>query len=167
MYAQLNSVVVTGKNGTEVSISELKNGKNPYIIFFHGKGGPSIKLLYAFMDVYEQWNKETGLKLFVISIDNYRSISIENDIEDYNESNDTQIDFYYDEKLVIQHNQLITAYPYFLLYDGYGNAVYSKCGFNSTEGFEPQLLSILKSFKSYYSDSNGISDNPGLSDSSR
>jgi len=67
---QLPSVQIKDLNGKTIDTSTLENDGKPFIIsFFATWCKPCLRELDAIKDVYEDWQKETGVKLYAISID--------------------------------------------------------------------------------------------------
>jgi peroxiredoxin len=67
---QLPSIQLKDINGKTINTSELNNDGKPFIIsFFATWCKPCLRELEAIKEVYEEWQEETGVKLFAISID--------------------------------------------------------------------------------------------------
>ena len=78
LHAQTKSDLpnVTLKNlaGKDVNISKLSNNGNPIVITFWATWcKPCIKEHIALSDVYDDWQEETGVKIYAVSIDDSRS----------------------------------------------------------------------------------------------
>jgi cytochrome c biogenesis protein CcmG, thiol:disulfide interchange protein DsbE len=71
---KLPNVTVTDMKGNKVNTDKLFNDGNPIIISFWATWcKPCIKELTTIADIYEDWQKETGVKLYAVSIDDSRS----------------------------------------------------------------------------------------------
>jgi thiol-disulfide isomerase/thioredoxin len=69
-YSQLPSVSLKDTEGNTINTNQLNNGGKPYIIsFFALWCKPCLRELNAINELYDEWQKETGVKLIVISID--------------------------------------------------------------------------------------------------
>ena len=76
VLAQLPAVTLKTMNGTEVRTDTLSNGGKPFIIdFFATWCKPCNRELDAINEVYEEWQEETGVKIFAVSIDQAQNIN--------------------------------------------------------------------------------------------
>ena len=74
--AQLPSVTVKTMDGKTVNVDTLSNGGKPFIIdFFATWCKPCNRELDAISEVYEDWQQETGVKIFAVSIDQGQNIN--------------------------------------------------------------------------------------------
>lgn len=70
VYSQIPSVIIKNIEGKNINTGTLKNNNKPFIIsFFALWCKPCLRELNAISEVYEEWQKETGVKIFAISID--------------------------------------------------------------------------------------------------
>jgi len=76
-YAQkLPSVSLKDLDGKTINMSSYNNSDKPVIISFWATWcGPCLKELSAINEVYSQWQKETGVELVAVSIDDSRTKS--------------------------------------------------------------------------------------------
>lgn len=76
-FAQkLPSVSLKDLDGKTVNMSSYNNSDKPVIISFWATWcGPCLKELSAINEVYSQWQKETGVELVAVSIDDSRTKS--------------------------------------------------------------------------------------------
>ena len=73
--AQLPGVTLKDINGRTIKTDTLNNGGKPFIIdFFATWCHPCNRELKAINEVYEDWQKETGVKLYAVSIDQAQNI---------------------------------------------------------------------------------------------
>lgn len=76
VHAQLPKVILRDISGKTISTDTLNNGGKPFIIdFFATWCKPCNRELNAIKDDYEDWQKETGVKIFAISIDQGQNIN--------------------------------------------------------------------------------------------
>ena len=74
--AQLPSVTLKDINGKTITTDTLNNGGKPFIIdFFATWCKPCNRELTAISEVYDDWKKETGVKIFAVSIDQAQNIN--------------------------------------------------------------------------------------------
>jgi len=76
VQAQLPAVTLKTMDGKTVNTSQLSNDGKPFIIdFFATWCKPCNRELDAIAEVYEDWQKETGVKIFAVSIDQAQNIN--------------------------------------------------------------------------------------------
>lgn len=69
-HAQLPSVNLKTIDGKSVNTAELSNDGKPFVIsFFASWCKPCLRELKAINEVYADWQDETGVKLYAVSID--------------------------------------------------------------------------------------------------
>lgn len=74
--ALLPDVSIKKLNGTSFSTADLKNDGKPMIISFWATWcKPCIAELTAIAEEYDEWQKETGVKLVAVSIDDARTMN--------------------------------------------------------------------------------------------
>ncbi|MFW5595911.1 MAG: TlpA family protein disulfide reductase [Prevotella sp.] len=138
--AQLPSVTLKDINGKTVTTDTLNNGGKPFIIdFFATWCKPCNRELTAISEVYEDWQKETGVKIFAISIDQAQNINkvrplVDQEGWDYDVLLDPNSDF--------KRSLGIQMIPYVLICDGKGNIVYRHNGY--TDGAENELIEKVR-----------------------
>lgn len=71
----LPAVTLIDLEGKKVDFSSLEKEEKPVIVSFWATWcGPCLKELAAIHDVYNDWQKETGVKLIAVSIDDAKSV---------------------------------------------------------------------------------------------
>jgi cytochrome c biogenesis protein CcmG, thiol:disulfide interchange protein DsbE len=77
MRAQTNAlpnVQLKDINGKTIETGKLSNDGKPILICFWATWcGPCKKELNTYVDLYEQWAEETGVKIYAVSIDDQRT----------------------------------------------------------------------------------------------
>ena len=140
VWAQLPAVTLKTMNGVEVRTDTLSNSGKPFIIdFFATWCKPCNRELDAISEVYEEWQEETGLKIFAVSIDQAQNINkvkplVNNHNWEYDVLLDPNSDF-----LRAVGGQMI---PYTLIVDGKGKVVYKHSGY--TDGAETELIEKVR-----------------------
>jgi cytochrome c biogenesis protein CcmG, thiol:disulfide interchange protein DsbE len=127
-------------DGTKVNTSTFQNNGKPMIISFWATWcKPCKKELDAVHENYEEWVKETGVKLIAISIDDVRSSSkVVTDVK----SKGWTFEVYLDENQDFKRAMNVNNIPHTFLVDGKGKIVWSHNSY--TEGDEDQLFENVK-----------------------
>ncbi len=137
---KLPSVQIKSLDGKSVNTSTFNNNGKPIIISFWATWcKPCIKELTTIAEVYEDWQKETGVKLIAVSIDDSRSSSkvqtlVDGKAWEYEVYSDVNGDF----KRAMNVNEI----PIVFILDGSGNIVWQHSSFS--EGGELELIKIVK-----------------------
>ena len=138
--AQLPSVSLKDLSGKTVNTAELKNDGKPFIIdFFATWCKPCNRELDAIAEVYEDWQEETGVKIFAVSIDEARnSNKVKPGVDNHGWEYEVLLDPNSDFKRALG----IQMIPYVLIVDGKGNIVYKHNGY--TDGAEQELIEKVR-----------------------
>ena len=139
-YAQLPSISLKDLNGKTVSTDTLSNGGRPFIIdFFATWCKPCNRELDAIAEVYEDWQEETGVKIFAVSIDQAQNI---NKVKPLVENHGWEYDVLLDPNSDFKRALGIQMIPYVLIVDGKGQIVYKHNGY--TDGAESELIEKVR-----------------------
>ena len=140
IWAQLPSVTLKTMDGKPVNTSELSNGGKPFIIdFFATWCKPCNRELDAIAEVYEDWQKETGVKIIAVSIDQGQNI---NKVKPLVENHGWEYEVLLDPNSDFKRALGIQMIPYVLIVDGKGNIVYKHNGY--TDGAETELIEKVR-----------------------
>ena len=138
--AQLPAVTLKTIDGTTVQTESLNNDGKPFIIdFFATWCKPCNRELSAIAEVYDEWQEETGIKIFAVSIDQAQNI---NKVKPLVDQNEWEYDVLLDpnsEFLKALGGQMI---PYVVVVDGNGNIVSKHSGY--TDGAENELIEEVR-----------------------
>jgi cytochrome c biogenesis protein CcmG/thiol:disulfide interchange protein DsbE len=136
----LPNVELQTLDGKKVNLSTLSNnGKPIYISFFALWCTNCIKELAALSDVYTDWQKETGVKIVAISIDDERNKSkVGPFVNGKNWDYDILLDPNSDAKRALNINTI----PHTFLLNGKGEIVYQHNGYNA--GDEDELYKLIQ-----------------------
>lgn len=140
MHAQLPSVTLKSIDGTTVQSETLSNDGKPFIIdFFATWCKPCNRELSAIAEVYDEWQEETGVKIYAVSIDQAQNIHKVKPLVDQNE--------WEYEVLLDPNSDLLKALggqmiPFVVVVDGNGNVVSKHSGY--TDGAEEELIGEVR-----------------------
>ena len=138
--AQLPAVTLKSIDGATVQSETLSNDGKPFIIdFFATWCKPCNRELSAISEVYDEWQEETGVKIYAVSIDQGQNINKVKPLVDQNE--------WEYEVLLDPNSELLKALggqmiPFVVVIDGKGNIVSKHSGY--TDGAENELLEEVK-----------------------
>jgi len=138
--AQLPSVSIKTIDGKTVNVSELNNDGKPFIItFFATWCKPCLRELKAIMDVYEDWQDETSVKVFAISIDEAQNVAkVKPLVDGIGMEFDVLLDTNSDVKRALGINMI----PASVVFDGKGKVVATRTGY--TDGSEEHLIEEVR-----------------------
>lgn len=138
--AGLPNVTLKDINGKTINTSELHNDGKPFIIdFFATWCKPCNRELTAISEVYEEWQEETGVKLFAVSIDQAQNT---NKVKPLVDGHGWTYDVLLDPNSDFKRALGIQTIPYVLVCDGEGNIVYKHNGY--AEGAEEELIEQVR-----------------------
>jgi len=140
LRAQLPAVTLKTIDGQSVRTDTLHNNGKPFIIdFFATWCKPCNRELDAIAEVYEEWQEETGVKIFAVSIDQAQNINkVKPLVSNHGWSYDVLLDPNGDLKRALG----IQMIPFVLIVDGKGNIVYKHNGY--TDGAETELINKVR-----------------------
>ena len=140
-WAQLPAVTLKTMNGVEVRTDTLSNGGKPFIIdFFATWCKPCNRELDAISEVYEEWQEETGVKIFAVSIDQAQNINkVKPLVSNHGWEYEVLLDPNGDFKRALGCQMI----PYVLIVNGKGEIVYKHNGY--TDGAEAELIEKVRS----------------------
>ena len=140
VHAQIPAVTLKSIDGSTVQSETLSNDGKPFIIdFFATWCKPCNRELSAIAEVYDEWQKETGVKIYAVSIDQAQNINKVKPLVDQNE--------WEYEVLLDPNSDLLKALggqmiPYVVVVDGNGKVVSKHSGY--TDGAEQELISEVR-----------------------
>ena len=139
-WAQLPQVTLKTMDGKAVRVDTLSNGGKPFIIdFFATWCKPCNRELDAISEVYADWQEETGVKIFAVSIDQGQNI---NKVKPLVDNHGWEYDVLLDPNGDLKRAFGIQMIPYVLIVDGQGNIVYRHAGY--TDGEETELIEKVR-----------------------
>ena len=131
----LPNVKVKTLAGDAFNISDLDNNNKPMVISFWATWcKPCKKELNNISEVYEDWQKETGVKLVAVSIDDTRSMS---KVAPYINASDWEYEVYLDPNADLKRAMGVSTVPHTFLLNGKKEIVWQHRGY--IEGDEDKL----------------------------
>lgn len=140
LSAQLPQVQVKDTKGRAVNAATLSNEGKPFVIsFFATWCKPCLRELRAISEVYDDWRDETGMKLYLVSIDDAQNTSkvkplVDAEGWDYDVLLDPNSDFF--------RAMGLQTVPHVMVVDGNGKIVHTHSGY--TDGAETELIDIIR-----------------------
>ncbi len=127
------------KNET-IDTKTFNNEGKPFVINFWATWcKPCIMELNAINEVYEDWQTETGVKIFAISVDDSRSSK---KVAPFVKSRNWKYDSYLDENSDFKRAMNVNNPPHTFLYNGKGELVWQHNGY--APGDEEELYKQIK-----------------------
>jgi peroxiredoxin len=137
---KLPNVVLKDIDGTAVNLSEIKNDGKPYVINFWATWcAPCKRELNTISDLYEDWQKETGVKIYAISIDDQRTVD---KVKPYVSAQGWEYEVLLDTNGDLKRALGVNNVPFTFLVDGKGNIVWKHNNYNP--GDENELFEKIK-----------------------
>ena len=139
--SDLPNVTIKNLQGKDVNIAKLSNNGKPFVMTFWATWcGPCIKEHNALDEVYSDWQDETGVKIYSVSIDDSRSTA---KVKPFVEGKGWDFEILLDPNGDLKRAMNVNNPPHTFLFDGNGKMVYQHTGY--FEGSEEELYEeILK-----------------------
>lgn len=136
IMAQLPKTTLKDIHGKMVSTDTLSNQGRPFIIdFFATWCKPCNRELDAISELYEDWKKETGMKLVAVSIDQAQNI---NKVKPLVDNHGWEYEVLLDPNGDLKRAMGVQMIPFVMIVDGKGTIVYKHQGY--TDGVEQELI---------------------------
>lgn len=138
--SKLPSVSVKDLKGQTVKTDALSNNGKPMIISFWATWcKPCIQELNNISDLYPDWQKETGVKLVAVSIDDARNSS---KVAPFVKGRGWEYEVYLDENSELKRKMNVNNVPHTFLLDGNGEIVWQHTSY--APGDEEHLYELVK-----------------------
>ena len=142
IYAQatLPSVELKDVDGKTVKTEHLTDDGKPVIIaFFATWCKPCLRELEVINDLYDDWQEETGVTMYVVSIDQGQDIKKVKPLVD---GNGWEYRVLLDPNGEFKRAMNVQTVPHMFVIDSNGKTVYNHTGY--TEGSEKEIRKLLK-----------------------
>lgn len=140
IFAQLPAVVLNTIEGKAVKTDTLSNDGKPFIIdFFATWCHPCNRELNAISEVYDDWQEETGVKLYAVSIDQAQNV---NKVKPLVDENGWTYEVLLDPNSDFKRAMGVQIIPFVLVCDGDGRIVYKHNGY--AEGAENEIIEQVR-----------------------
>lgn len=135
-----DNVSIKTLDGRTVQTSIIQNDGKPIIVSFWATWcKPCNKELDAIMEVYEEWQAETGVKLVAVSIDDARSSSR---VKPHVDGRGWDYEVYLDPNQDFKRAMNVVNVPHTFVINGKGEIVWEHTTY--VEGSEEELFEIVK-----------------------
>jgi peroxiredoxin len=136
----LPSVEVKTVDGKKINVKNITNNGKPIIISFWATWcKPCVKELTTIAEVYEQWQKETGVKLVAVSVDDTRSSS---KVAPFVDGKGWEFEVLLDINGDLKRAMNVNEVPHMFIVNGNGEIVWQHTSF--ADGGEAEIINIIK-----------------------
>jgi peroxiredoxin len=134
------NVEIKTLDGKVFNTSDIKNDGKPIIIDFWATWcKPCVQELEAIESVYKQWQEETGVKIYAISVDNSRSMSR---VAPFVNTKGWEYEVLLDPNSVFKEAMNVVNVPHVFLLNGSGEIVHQHTAY--ADGDEDELFELIK-----------------------
>jgi thiol-disulfide isomerase/thioredoxin len=140
---KLPNVAVRNLQNKTISTTEItNNGKPLLLVFWKSCCSPNIKMLDAINEDYTDWQEETGVKLYAVSIDDSRSSA---GIGPLVSGKGWEFEILLDVNSDFKRAMNVNGTPHIFILNGNNEVIWQKTTYSP--GDENEIYKILKSLK--------------------
>ena len=140
VWAVLPDVHLHDVNGKDVSVASLTQDGKPIIIsFFATWCKPCMRELKAIHELYPEWQDETGVEMYIVSIDQGQDVQKVKPLVD---GNDWEFQVLLDPNGTLKRAMGVQSVPHLFVIDSKGKTVYNHVGY--TSGDEEAIRTYLR-----------------------
>jgi peroxiredoxin len=137
---KLPSVNLKTLDGEPFNTKDIYNDGNPIIISFWALWCKPCKLeMDAYNDYYEDWQEETGVKIYAVSIDDARSTT---KVQPFVNGKAWEMEVLLDPNGDFKRAMNVNMIPHTFLIDGNGNIVYQHTSYY--QGLEDEIYELVE-----------------------
>ena len=138
-WAALPEVTLHDMNGKDVSVAALaQTGKPVIITFFATWCKPCMRELKAIHEVYPDWQAETGVEMYIVSVDQAQDI---HKVKPLVDGNGWEYHVLLDPNGTFKRAMNVQHIPHMFILNRKGEIIYNHLGY--TEGDEEEVLKYL------------------------
>ena len=138
-WAALPEVTLHDMNGKDVSVAALaQTGKPVIITFFATWCKPCMRELKAIHELYPDWKKETGVEMYIVSVDQAQDI---HKVKPLVDGNGWEYHVLLDPNGTFKRAMNVQHIPHMFILNRKGEIIYNHLGY--TEGDEEEVLKYL------------------------
>ena len=140
VWATLPDVHLRDVNGQEVSVASLAQEGKPVIIsFFATWCKPCMRELKAIHELYPDWQDETGVQMYIVSVDQGQD---EQKVKPLVDGNGWEYHVLLDPNGTFKRAMDVQSIPHLFVIDSKGKTVYNHVGY--TDGDEEAIRTYLR-----------------------
>jgi cytochrome c biogenesis protein CcmG, thiol:disulfide interchange protein DsbE len=132
-------VTIQNAKGNNYNTAEMSNDGKPFVIvFWKTCCKPPIKELSALNDLYEDWKKETGVKIYAVAIDDVRSSKT---VKPFVDGQSWEFEVLLDVNQDLKRSMNVNGVPHTFVLNGQGEIVGQKLLYS--EGDENDIYNMI------------------------
>ena len=140
LQAALPEVMLQDIEGKQVSMASLAGHGKPVILsFFATWCKPCMRELNAISELYPDWQDETGVEIYIVSIDQGQDI---HKVKPLVDGNGWEFSVLLDPNGTFKRAMNVQNIPHLFVLDGKGTIVFQQAGY--TDGEETEIAKYLK-----------------------
>ena len=139
-FAQLPQVTLKTMDGKVVRVDTLSNGGKPFVIdFFATWCKPCNRELDAISEVYADWQEETGVEMYIVSVDQAQD---SHKVKPLVDGNGWEYHVLLDPNGTFKRAMNVQSIPHMFVLDSKGKIVYTHVGYSA--GDEEEVRTYLR-----------------------